>query len=175
MLAQAEVLARGSLPELEGWVIGPFDEDQDYYAECLQLVEAMGQSEHIRFLGMQNVAEMLPKLGVTVLTSISEAQPLVLLECMSGGVPFVATDVGSCREIAIGLTPQDQDLGVAGEVVPIASPVKTAEAIVRLLGDQERWQRYQAAGLERVRQIYDEQLMYQRYHELYRELMTWPA
>lgn len=167
---RAVVQASSALPEIEGWVIGPCEEDEAYHQECLQLVESLGVGDRVKFLGMQDVAEILPRVGVTVLTSISEAQPLVLLEGMAAGVPFVATDVGSCREIALGLRAEDQDLGVAGEIVPIASPGRTAEAIVRLLSDPERWARYQAAGLARVRAIYDEQTMYQRFHALYEEL-----
>lgn len=167
---RAIVQAGGELPELEGWVIGPFEEDEGYHKECLQLVESLGVQDRVKFLGMQNVAEILPRIGVSVLTSISEAQPLVLLEGMAAGVPFVATDVGSCREIALGLREDDQKLGVAGEIVPIASPGRTAEAIVRMLSDPARWARYQAAGLARVRVIYDEKLMYERFHALYAEL-----
>ena len=167
---RAIVQASAQLPALEGWVIGPFEEDEGYHKECLQLVETLGVQQRVKFLGMQNVAEILPQVGVNVLTSISEAQPLVLLEGMAAGVPFVATDVGSCREIALGLRAEDQDLGVAGEIVPIASPGRTAESIVRLLSDPQRWARYQAAGLARVRAHYDEQLMYERFHALFEEL-----
>jgi glycosyltransferase involved in cell wall biosynthesis len=44
----------------------------------------------------------MPKIGLVVLSSISEALPLVLLEGFAAGVPAVATDVGSCRQLIYG-------------------------------------------------------------------------
>lgn len=166
--------ACGTDPQIKGLIIGPYDEDPGYYEECRQLVDTLGLADKVTFMGMQNVAEILPQLGVMVLTSISEAQPLVLLEGMAAGVPFVATDVGSCREIAEGMTDADQQLGQAGTVVPIASPQKTADAIVELLNDQDKWHAMQHAGLARVKAIYDEKMMYESYKQLYSEVMAWP-
>ena len=163
--------AQARLPELEGWVIGPFDEDPPYYEECVQLVASLDMQDKVKFLGMQNITDLLPKLGLNVLTSISEAQPLVLLEGLAAGVPFVATDVGSCRQIAFGDTPDDRALGLAGSIVPIASPLKTANAICDLLSDKDTWYSYQQAGLQRVAKIYDEKLMHESYKNLYQELM----
>lgn len=162
---------KAARPSIQGWIVGPYDEDAGYYEECKQLVETLGLEDTVCFLGMQNVAEILPKLGVMVLTSISEAQPLVLLEGMAAGVPFVATDVGCCREIAEGVTEADRALGRAGIVVPIASPEKTAHAILSLMASDTVWQGYQQAGLARVAAIYDETLMYERYRALYQEVM----
>lgn len=162
---------KAAKPEIQGWIVGPYDEDPDYFEECKQLVETLGLQDTVRFMGMQNVAEILPQLGVMVLTSISEAQPLVLLEGMAAGVPFVATDVGCCREIAEGVSAADKALGQAGIVVPIASPEKTAQAILSLTATEEVWQGYQQAGVRRATQLYDETLMYQRYRELYQEMM----
>jgi glycosyltransferase involved in cell wall biosynthesis len=55
----------------------------------------------------------MPKIGLVVLSSISEALPLVLLEGLAAGVPAVATDVGSCRQLIYGLSEEDQALGAA--------------------------------------------------------------
>lgn len=163
-----------ALPELEGWIVGPTEEDPNYLHECQLLVDSLDLAGKVKFLGMQDVSAILPQLGVVALTSISEAQPLVLLEAMAAGVPVLATDVGSCREIIEGLGEEDHALGKAGTVVSIASPGAAARAMVDILTDSDSWQAYQQAGLKRVERYYDERLMFERYQQLYKEAMSWP-
>lgn len=160
------------LPEAEGWIVGPDSEDPEYAQECRTLAVNMGLGERIRFLGMQKVDEIFPKIGVNVLTSISEALPLVLLEGFASGVPAVATEVGACPELIYGSGDEDRALGAAGEVVSIANPHATGEAIVRLLSDPERWHRAQTAGIRRVETFYTEAMLFDAYRGLYREMMA---
>ena len=159
-------------PDAEGWLIGPEDEDPAYVQECKDLVESLGLQNNVKFLGFQNVAEILPQLGLMMLTSISEALPLVLLEAFASGVPCVATDVGSCRELIEGSTAEDRALGSAGAVVTIADPESTAQAALALLNDPERWQAAQQAGLKRVTQYYDDRMMFGAYRELYQRTLS---
>ena len=160
-----------AVPDAEGWIVGPEDEDPDYAAECHHLVVSLGLEGRVRFLGFRKIDEVLPQLGVTVLTSISEAQPLVILEAWAAGTPVVSSDVGSCRELIEGAPGEDRLLGNAGEVVAIADPQATARAIIGLLSSPQRWQSAQAVGLERVSRFYTETLMLERYRNLYREAM----
>ena len=159
------------LPDAEGWVIGPTDEDPTYARECEDLVSSLSLTGRVKFLGFQKVEDILPKLGLMVLTSISEAQPLVLLEGFASGVPAIATNVGSCREIIEGGGPDDQAIGSAGALVSIANPDATAEAAVALLSDEERWRRAQKAGIERVERFYTQRDMLENYRRTYREAM----
>jgi glycosyltransferase involved in cell wall biosynthesis len=159
------------LPETEGWIIGPEDEDAEYAAECHSLVSSMGLEKNVRFLGFQKAEEIMPKIGVMVLTSISEAQPLVILEAWCAGTPVVSSDVGSCRELIEGGTAEDRDLGQAGEVVAIADPQATANAVLGLLRNPQRWQAAQAAGIARANRYYGEALMLERYRKLYSSSM----
>ncbi|WP_206422866.1 GT4 family glycosyltransferase PelF [Photobacterium sanguinicancri] len=122
-----------TLPTIEGWIIGPTEEDEDYVHECQLLIESLGLEHNVKMLGSQNVAEMMPQLGVMMLTSISEAQPLVLLEAMAAGIPCIATEVGACREIIDGAAGDDAALGSCGEIIPIASPIDGANAIINVL------------------------------------------
>ncbi len=156
-----------AMPEAEAWIVGPEDEDPAYAAECHSLVASLGLEGKVRFLGFQNIQEILPQLGVMVLTSISEAQPLVILEAWCAGTPVVSTDVGSCRELIEGGTREDQALGSAGEAVAIADPQATARAILDLLLDPTRWQAAQASGLARVNRYYGEAMMLACYRDIY--------
>lgn len=156
-----------ALPEAEAWIVGPEDEDPAYAAECRSLVSSLGLEDKVRFLGFQDIRDILPQLGVMVLTSISEAQPLVILEAWCAGTPVVSTDVGSCRELIEGGTWEDRALGPAGEVVAIADPQATARAILDLLLDPTCWQAAQASGLARVHRYYGEALMIASYRDIY--------
>ncbi|TMP86565.1 DUF3492 domain-containing protein [Pseudoalteromonas ruthenica] len=166
-------VALNSEPELQGWIIGPTEEDPSYVRECELLVNSLGLQDNVLFLGMQNVAEILPKLGVCMLTSISEAQPLVLLEAMAAGIPCVASEVGSCREILEGMNEHDQQLGRCGYVTNIADPNQASEALLALLEDDQRWRQMGDNGYRRVQAYYQEHTMYERYQTLYEEHLTW--
>ncbi len=156
-------------PEIEGWIIGSSDETPEYGAECEALTENLGLSNNVRFLGFQNVVETLPKIGLLALTSISEGQPLTILEGFAAGVPAVATDVGSCRELIEGMGPEDVARGKAGRVTPIASPSATAEAALELFSSDEVWYQAQAAALDRVKSLYALDSMIDQYRQIYRE------
>ncbi len=155
------------MPEAEGWIAGPEDEDPDYAEECHSIAEGLDLQDRIKFLGFQKIDALMPQIGLVVLSSISEALPLVLLEGFAAGVPAVATDVGSCRQLIHGLDEDDQALGVAGAIVGIAQPQALARAAVELLTDMVRWHAAQAAGIARVERYYTQDQMFAEYRRLY--------
>jgi glycosyltransferase involved in cell wall biosynthesis len=96
------------LPEAEGWIAGPEDEDPAYAEECRTWCQPGPgrQGEVPRFPeGRRPAAEDRPDHGCS---SISEALPLVILEGYAAGVPTVSTDVGSCRQLVEGLDEDDR-------------------------------------------------------------------
>jgi glycosyltransferase involved in cell wall biosynthesis len=165
---------RARVPGAEGWIVGPGDEDPAYFRECQALAEALGLSDTVRFLGFRNVDEVLPRTAVLVLSSISEALPLTLLEGFAAGVPAVATDVGSCRQLIEGKEDDagDRALGAAGRVVGIGDPAALAGAMAGLFEDQKEWSRARAAALARVERYYTERLMLDRYADIYRKALA---
>lgn len=160
------------LPDVQIWVAGPEEEDPEYARDCHNLAEGLGLGEHMTFLGFQDVDTLLPKSGVLVLSSISEALPLVVLEANAAGVPCVTTDVGSCRQLIEGLGQEDCALGASGAVVGIADPEALAAAILGLLTNSERWHAAQAAGIERVRRYYTESGMLEKYRAVYESALA---
>lgn len=164
-------------PELggvEGWIVGPEEEDKTYAQECHDLVRTLDLEGQVRFLGFQEVGAIFPRLGLNVLTSISEAQPLVILEGFAAGVPCVAPDVGCCRELIEGVTLEDRELGAAGSVVGIADPEATARAALSLLRDPTRWLAAQRAGIARVERYYTQRTMLERYRRIYGDALNAP-
>jgi len=158
-------------PEAEAWIAGPEDEDRAYAAECHAIADGLGLTDKVKFLGFQRIDELMPKIGLVVLSSISEALPLVLLEGFAAGVPGLATDVGSCRQLIFGLSEEDQALGAAGDVVGIAEPQALANAALALLTDPDRWHAAQAAGIARVERYYTQDMMFGAYRALYQDAL----
>ncbi|ACO03408.1 MAG TPA: DUF3492 domain-containing protein [Persephonella sp.] len=161
------------IPDIEGWIVGPEDEDPDYARECRFLVETLGLKNNIKFLGFQKIDDILPKTGIVTLTSISEGMPLVVIEGFAAGVPAVTTDVGSCRQLIYGgIDEEDKKLGKAGEVVPIANPSKLAEAYISILSDKKIWYQYQRTALERVKRYYSMEKFLNSYRNTYMEALS---
>lgn len=155
------------VPDAQGWLVGPEDEDPDYVEECRALIISFGLQDSVKFLGFQQLHEIFPRIGLTVLTSVSEGQPLTTLEGFAAGIPAVTTDVGSCSELIHGGFEEDKALGSAGAVVPIANPGLFAEAVIPLLTDNRKWRMAREAAIARVEKYYDEKVMLQRYHDIY--------
>jgi glycosyltransferase involved in cell wall biosynthesis len=167
--AMREVVA--VLPDAEAWIVGPEDEDPRYAQECRALAAALGLDGAVRFLGYRQAEDVLPRLGVAVLTSISEALPLFVLEAFAAGVPVVATDVGCCRELIEGKPGDGDTAGVAGLVTAIASPQETARAVVELLRDPGAWTAARQAAQTRVHARYGRDRMLAAYRDIYQNIL----
>ncbi|WP_447971621.1 GT4 family glycosyltransferase PelF [Nitrospira sp. M1] len=164
------------LPSAEGWIAGPEDEDKEYVQDCRNLTESLGLSKHVKFLGFQRVDDILPKIGLLILSSISEALPLVVLEGFAAGVPAVTTDVGACRQLIEGEGITEDLAGSAGAVVNMANPTALAEAALNLLANEQRWHAAQQAGIERVETFYTQQQMIDQYQSIYTKAFdAWQA
>jgi glycosyltransferase involved in cell wall biosynthesis len=158
---------RESVPDLQVFVMGPMDEDRDYVEECKVMVEYLRLGDTLTFTGKVNIKDHLSKIKVLVSSSISEAQPLVILEAGASGIPAVATDVGACREMITGKEDENPQLGPAGVVVPLANPQALAQAIFSLLSDKEFYQQCSNAMRTRVALYYNKNDQHSAYKELY--------
>jgi len=174
---RAMKIVSNTLPHIEGWVVGPVDEDKHYAEECFKMVETLGLKENVKFLGFQNILDILPKTGIQTLTSISEGMPLVILEGFAAGVPCVATDVGSCRDLIEGaLDEEDRQIGKAGAITKIANPSELARAYMDLLCDDMQWQKAHKAALTRVNRYYRQEMFLKKYETYYSKAVAkWQA
>ena len=163
---------KAAIPDVRALLLGPTDEDPDYHEQCMQLVRELGLEETLEFTGKVNIADYLPEIDVMALTSISEAQPLVLLEAGAAAIPCVTTDVGSCREIIEGLPEESPRLGSAGRVVRPMDVEATAAALRELLGDADLRRACGEVLRERVRLYFTSGASSARYAALYRDRMA---
>lgn len=172
---RAVAMVKATLPDLEALVLGPTDEDEGYYEECLDMVRQLDLEGTVTFAGQVRLTEHLGGIDAVVLTSISEAQPLVVLEAGAAGIPSVTTDVGSCRDLLFGSAGETPPLGPGGEVTPLCDPSATALALVRLLTDPDWYECCGAAMKARVARYYNKTIVDRVYRETYDRYLTGDA
>lgn len=144
-------LLRRRIPDARGEILGPLDEDPTYARECAALIRQLGLEDAVTLHGPVTVLDWLARVDLSVLTSISEAQPLTILEAGAAGIPCIATDVGACREMIEADPPGETPLAAGGAVTAIANPAATADAMAELLGDHRKWERASRGMQDRVR------------------------
>ncbi len=166
-------IATQSIEDLEGWVVGPLDEDPIYAQECKNMVETFRLEKQVRFLGYRSIDEILPDCGLVTLSSVSEGMPLSILEGFAAGLPAVTTDVGSCRELIEGGSEEDRALGSAGRVTAIADASALAKAYVELFENETLYRQSQQAARARVRLRYRKEQMIGTYRRQYEEAIRW--
>ena len=164
-MIQAFGYAKKRQPQLKLWIMGPFNEDPDYAAECFRMVETM-QIQDVEFTGRIQVTDYLGWMDVTILTSISEGQPLTILESYAAHVPVIATDVGNCRGLIEG---EEDDFGRAGIITHIMNVGEIAEAMVYMARNPDERKAMGEAGYKRLMKRYKIQDMKQKYEEIYKE------
>ena len=148
-------------------IMGGVD-DQEYADECYQLVKQLGLDDKIIFTGRVNIIEYFEKLDFTLLTSISEGQPLSVLESFAAKRPAVTTDVGCCSELLNG-KPGDT-LGKAGLFAAPMQREKLADAMEVLCESRELRLKMGEIGQQRTYEDYRYNIMLTKYRNLYREV-----
>lgn len=176
-MIQAFYEARMKVPELKLWIMGPTDDEIEYAMECFELVDLLDLRDVV-FTGTVNVTEYLGRMDFTILTSISEGQPLTILESFAAKKPVIATDVGNCRGLLYG--EEGDELGPAGILTHVMNVGELAQAIVDMAGDPEMVRTMGEAGYQRVMRGYKSEDMMAAYDGIYREIaagykLTWPT
>ncbi len=160
----AKIVAE-TIPNAEFHIIGPIDEDPEYYTSCRQLIRQLQLEDRVQFTGYRAVEEYLPTLDIVMLTSLKEAQPFSVLEAMACGIPVVATRTGSVPEILEGVGYMAWPRDVQG----------FADAVIQLARDRALRRHLGTLARERIRERYDQRSNLERYRDRYRALAGWPA
>ncbi|MDX9701754.1 MAG: GT4 family glycosyltransferase PelF [Candidatus Auribacterota bacterium] len=158
-------------PESKILILGPTDEEEQYYEECVRLCAMLDLNDNITFTGIVPVKEYYPLIDLVVLTSESEAQPLVILEANAMGIPIVSSDVGACDEMLNGRTSEDKSLGASGLITGVANPRETAQSVIKILSDPPMYHAMSKAGIQRVYRFYNQDDLFANYLNLYEKYL----
>jgi glycosyltransferase involved in cell wall biosynthesis len=103
-------------------------------------------------------------MDMTILTSISEGQPLTILESFAAKKPVIATNVGNCAGLILG---EQDDFGPAGIQTHIMNVEEIAKAILTLAGDEAMRAQMGENGYRRVMANYRLSDMQETYRSIY--------
>jgi glycosyltransferase involved in cell wall biosynthesis len=150
-----------SLPHAHLVITGP--SPGPVRGELEEQARVLGLQERVHFLGQRDDVEAVWRaFDVGAMSSDFEGFPLAAIECLTCGVPLVATAVGGLRDIV--------EDGRTGVLVPPQDPAALAAALGALLRDPERRVRLGAAGRARA-QAFTMERIAARFAELYRRLL----
>lgn len=161
------------IPNARLHILGDTD-DREYAEECRALIRQLELAD-VHLPGNVDVTKYLRFTDFTVLSSISEGQPLSVLESLAAGRPAVTTDVGCCRDLIYGADPDDR-YGTAGIVVPPMHAQALANALETMATHGEMRREMALAGAGRVARYYTHEDMVQKYNDNYEKVVSqWQA
>jgi len=125
----------------------------------------LGISDRTVFAGMRpDIPSLLSVMDIFVLPSLTEGQPMALLEAMAAAVPAVATSVGDIPKVLKN--------GEIGRVVPPRDPDALAEAILGYMDDRPSAKRCADGALAEAKKEYSSARMATEYLRVYESLIN---
>jgi glycosyltransferase involved in cell wall biosynthesis len=158
-LLRALALLMRSGQQFEMKVVG----DDTLRGEIQSLTAELGLAARVEFLGFLTQRQLRPVVeaaDLMILSSRHEAGPLAMLEAAVAGVPTVGTAVGHIREWS----------PAAAACVPVGDSTQLAEAIGRLLADEDLRLRIAREALRRATSE-DADYTAERFQRLYAALL----
>lgn len=154
------------LPNTYLYLMGGTD-DEEYKAECEALIERL-KLDNVLIKGHVNTFEYMKEMDMTVMSSISEGQPLAILESLAAARPCVTTNVGNCSELL------ENPIDAYGQAGFCCSPMDStglADALKKLCLNEELRNSFGINGRNRIKNRYTHDLMRKKYLEVYSEVI----
>ena len=161
VLLEAAVLLKNRYPELRFVLVGEGD------SGALQtMASSLGVSDRVVFAGFtEDVPAALAAIDVVVCASLrGEGLTGALREALAMARPVISSDVAGNRELVIN--------NGTGLLVPPGDPAALADAIDRMLRDDELARSCAATGRELVLELCTEEKRAARVEEIYLELLS---
>jgi len=146
-------------------VVGTTQYDDEYYKECQIKIKLLNLNDTVLFMGERvDIPAILKSVDFALITSRSESGPLVLIEYMASGLPFVATKVGDISNHVAKLN--------IPEFVPPNDVDAFTEAFDQLISipADVRHKRAQL-GKDTAMRYFDIQQSIPRWHDIYNRIL----
>lgn len=160
---EAARLLRSEGCPVEFWIAGePDTETPGYVPE--EKLRMWDDEEGIRWLGYcSDMPSLLSRVDIAALpTHYNEGLPRFLVESASVGLPLVTTDLAACRRVV--------EPGENGFLVPSESPEHLADAIRRLVEDDQQRLKMGKHGRNKAIQEFDSERVIREWMDLYQGL-----
>jgi glycosyltransferase involved in cell wall biosynthesis len=146
-------------------LVGSTTADASYFASCMDMVQSLGIGDSIEVVGESDDAPgVLAGADAALLSSKNETGPLVVLEYMASGLPFIATDTGeithAVRDLGVGFVPTPRDHRALADALTTLLTMSEAER--RTMGE---WGRQVAA------ETFDQRLVTRSVIQVYEVLL----
>lgn len=143
-------------------LVGGLDEINPTSFTEEQLIE-WSAIDGIEWLGKRNdVSELLKQAHIACLPSYREGLPKSLIESAASGLPIVTTDTVGCREVV--------EDGVNGYLIPIKTIEPLAEALLKLIENEELRQTMGEKSRKRAEQEFANELVIAQTLKVYSSL-----
>ena len=161
LLIESFRIALEKVPEAKLIVMGK----GPLHEELVQRCQSYGISKNVMFSGLlKNPMPVLPRLRALVMTSLSEAASLSILEAMMCGIPVIAKDVGGNPEL---ITDQKTGFLTADSSAP-----SFAEAMVKVLKDKNLSEKMGQEAKKEADSRFSFRVMVEQYKSIYRSLLN---
>jgi len=155
-LLRASKLVRQEFPQIKVMIAG----GGPLRSHLARQAQRLGIEDIVVFLGERDdIPDLLSIFDIFALPSLWEGLPYALVEAAALARPVVATDIDGVREVI-------RD-GETGLLVPAGDPSGLAEAIIRLLQDKEKAQRFGTKAREIIPPQYELSRMISETQSLY--------
>ena len=153
-------------------VMGHADEIPEYATECRQRVQDLGLCDLVCFRGNLDMAEVLGNFDLLILPSYNEGQPLVVMEAMAVGLPVIGTYVGGMEQLILSPLNQGHEPtpGPCGILVRPGKLAELAEAIRKLITDQELYNFFSENSRDRISRYFALDKAMSAYRLIYSQL-----
>jgi glycosyltransferase involved in cell wall biosynthesis len=137
--------------------VGPLQKWIEHYASV------QGVGERVHLLGFRDdIVDVMKNIDMLLLPSLWEGFGIVMVEAMAAAKPVIVTNVSSMPEVVVE--------GQTGYIVPVRDPAALANAMLKLLADEQVAQNMGMAGRQRVLDHFTLDHMVDQYESLFNSL-----